>query len=51
MLLWFCDEDVVDSAVSKGQLIEESEVEAHSVPDEIVEHDITPLECYFTLDG
>lgn len=35
MLLWFCDEEVVDGAV-RGQLIEESEVEAYSVPDEVV---------------
>ena len=26
----------------------ESEVEAYSVPDEVVDHDITSLECYFT---
>ena len=50
MLLWFCDEEVVDSAV-RGQLIEESEVEAYSVPEEVVDHDITSLECYFTPDG
>ena len=51
MLLWFCVEEVVDSAVGGGHLIEESAVEAQSVPDEVLDHDITPLEHYFTPDG
>ena len=52
MLLWFCDEEVVDSAVGRGHLIKaESEVEVQSAPDEVVDNDITPLEHYFTPDG
>ena len=51
MLFWFCNEEVVDSAVGGGRPIEESEVEAQSAPNEVVDNDITPLEHYFTPDG
>ena len=55
MLLWFCDEAVVNRVAGGGQLAEEDYVEVHvlpdNVPDEVVDHDISLLECYFTTDG
>ena len=53
MLLWFCDQDVVDRVAGGGQLVEETEVEAQPdcIPDEVVDNDISSLEQFFTASG
>ena len=53
MLLWFCDEAVVNRVAGGGQVAEEDEVEVlpDCLPDEVVDQDISLLESYFTEDG
>ena len=54
MLLWFCeDAQVLQRICEGGRSIQEEEVQANkeSIPDNVVDADITILEKFFTKDA